>query len=188
MGTLKRYPLPEFLRACDPPVADDPEIQYDEWIHRKGLSLYKDDKERDRAGRTTKGYMDALDEAVCESRGRDYLTGERLEWRFEPNGPGNADDRNRAKVQLVGDIEIDHKKSKSAEEGFGICRKRTNGMKGILSARGFIEICRMVSRECERREQENSRKPTDGLEGDDSFREFVEVCKLVARKSEEDDR
>ena len=95
---------------------------------------------------TNTNYKQQIHTAVCESNGRDWYTGEPLEW--EKISTYNNDDSKvgrsiyKASFSLL--PTVDHVLREDGGYDFVICSLRTNDAKNDLSLAEFIRLCRLV--------------------------------------------
>ena len=68
-----KYNLPDFLK-------DTPESVYLRWLNRKAQSLVRRDRRRWGQTISASDYKQAIHDAVMCSKGRDFYTGEQLDW------------------------------------------------------------------------------------------------------------
>ena len=72
----KKYPLPNFLVGrCEPTV-------YLNWLSRNASAHVKLDRKRNHSEATREIYKMAIHEAVVQSKGRDFYTGDPLAWEM----------------------------------------------------------------------------------------------------------
>lgn len=141
MATRTRT-LPRFLVS---EVAPD---VYAKWLSRKAASLLKRDRSRGFEGISGAGYRDAIHQAVIDSNGLDFYTGERLDWslisKYDNEGSKKGKHAYKAMFALL--PTVDHYEASSATSGFRICAWRTNDAKHDLSLGEFLELCERVLR------------------------------------------
>jgi hypothetical protein len=136
----KRRPLPKFL------VGKVEAATYERWLARKAAAHLKRDRKRRYEGISGASYRDEIHRAVIESEGRDFYTGEELDWSLLSQY-SNQDSRigghaYKAKFALL--PTVDHIESARKNSGFRICGWRTNDAKHDLSHQAFIELCILV--------------------------------------------
>lgn len=137
---LKRHPLPQFLIGrVDPTV-------YEKWLARKASAHFKRDRMRGYVGITGALYRDEIHNAVIESDGQDYYTGEELDWSLlsKYNNEESSAGRHDYKAGFALLPTVDHIESARKGSGFRICGWRTNDAKHDLSHQEFIELCKLV--------------------------------------------
>src|SRR5437868_2815998 len=72
MSTLL-YAVPDAIKShCD-------QLRYSRWLHRKAMAHVKRDRKRHRVC-TVAQYKTEIHAAICESQGKDFYTGELLDW------------------------------------------------------------------------------------------------------------
>ena len=87
-----------------------------------------------------------MHDAVCKSEGRDYYTGENLDWELIGtycNASSKAG-RSQYKAGLALLPTIDHVLLEDGRYDFVVCAWRTNDAKNDLSYSEFLELCRQV--------------------------------------------
>jgi hypothetical protein len=138
-GSLK-YPVPRFLEA----VVNQKD--YNRWLHRKARAHFGRDKGRGNSSATNERYKMAIHDAVAMSDGRDYYTGELLDWSLLSqyrNAESIAGKRGyKAKFALL--PTVDHVSDGLGDPDFKVCAWRTNGAKADMIQGEFIDLCRKV--------------------------------------------
>ena len=136
----KRYSLPEFLVGRVDPVV------YERWLARKAAAHLKRDRKRGYQGVSGASYRDEIHGAVVESGGRDYYTGEELDWSLlsKYNNDESLAGRHAYKAGFALLPTVDHIESARAKSGFRICGWRTNDAKHDLSHQAFVNLCILV--------------------------------------------
>jgi len=136
----KRHALPEFLVGRVDPLV------YERWLARKAAAHLKRDRKRGYEGVSGAQYRDEIHKAVLESAGRDYYTGEELDWSLisKYNNEESIAGRHGYKASFALLPTIDHIESARMNSGFRICGWRTNDAKHDLSHQAFIELCLLV--------------------------------------------
>ncbi len=135
-----KYALPEYLAQVVSAQV------YRRWLHRKAQAHAKRDRTRGYKSASVAGYKRAIQDAVVESMGVDYYTGEQLDWTLISKYRNDAAKKHRhlykAKFALL--PTVDHPVAGKGSAGFVICAWRTNDAKNDLSGQDFIELCRRV--------------------------------------------
>jgi hypothetical protein len=136
----KHHALPQFLvNRVDPLV-------YERWLARKAAAHLKRDRKRGYEGISGSQYRNEIHKAVLESGGRDYYTGEELDWTLlsKYNNEESNEGRHAYKAGFALLPTVDHIESARMNSGFRICGWRTNDAKHDLSHHEFIELCKLV--------------------------------------------
>jgi len=139
----KRHALPQFLVGrVDPPV-------YERWLTRKAASHLKRDRKRGYEGVSGSLCRDEIHKAVVHSEGRDYYTGEELDWTLlsKYNNEESVAGKHTYKAGFALLPTIDHIESARMNSGFRICGWRTNDAKHDLTHQEFIQLCKLVLQE-----------------------------------------
>lgn len=140
MAYEKKYQRPDFLKDT---VTQD---QYERWLRRKAMAHVRRDRRRGNTTATNAEYNGAIHRAVMESGGRDFYTGELLDWslisKYE-NARSKADGR-RYKASFALLPTVDHVNDGLGPADFKICSWRTNDAKNDLTLKDFIELCEKV--------------------------------------------
>ena len=138
--SLKRHSLPEFLKGRVDPLV------YERWLARKAAAHLKRDRKRGYEAVSGALYRDAIHEAVVESGGRDYYTGEELDWSLlsKYNNEESIVGRHSYKAGFALLPTADHIESARMNSGFRICGWRTNDAKHDLSHKAFVDLCVLV--------------------------------------------
>jgi hypothetical protein len=136
MADRKRS-LPQFLEGRVHPQ------EYERWLKRKAASHFKRDRKRNYHNITAAAYRDAIHQAVLQSKGRDFYTGEELDWsllsQYDNHESESGKHAYKAGFALL--PTVDHLDSSLPNSGFCICAWRTNDSKHDLSYQAFIELC-----------------------------------------------
>lgn len=130
--------LPDFIQ--------DPSA-YMRWLKGRARAHAKRDRGRNILDADEKAYREAIHHAVIESEGRDFYTGEMLDWHL-CGTYDNAESKlgrhhYKAKFNLM--PTVDHHEASSKVASFKICAWRTNDSKHDLSQGAFIDLCRKVA-------------------------------------------
>lgn len=136
----KRRALPQFL------VNRVDTLIYERWLARKAAAHLKRDRKRGYEGISGSKYRDEIHQAVMESEGRDYYTGEKLNWALlsKYNNEKSIEGKHAYKASFSLLPTVDHIESARMNSGFRICGWRTNDAKHDLSHHEFIELCKLV--------------------------------------------
>ena len=134
-----KYELPQFLERTK--LERD---EYARWLHRKARSHSRRDSERWKKKVLPSHYKLAIHEAVLSSEGRDFYTGEQLEWSLI--GEYDNDKAEREGIKYRRDLAllptVDHEDPGAQEPVFRICGMQTNDCKSNLTVaelKGFCE-------------------------------------------------
>lgn len=136
-----KYELPQFLEGTD--LERD---KYARWLHRKAQSHARRDGRRRRQQISTSEYKQAIHEAVRDSNGRDFYTGEDLDWSLigdydnDEAKQGGLEYRRRFALLPT----VDHEDPEAQEPVFRICGMQTNDCKSNLNVDQFKEFCERV--------------------------------------------
>jgi hypothetical protein len=136
----RKYQAPAFLNGLHDQAA------YERWLHRKAMAHVKRDRKRGNASATISAYKQAIHAAVIESDGRDYYTGEELDWGLiSTYNNDESKERRRAykkKFELL--PSVDHVGDGMGSADFKICSWRTNDCKNDLSYEELIAFCKRI--------------------------------------------
>lgn len=132
-----KHDLPAFI--------PDP-AAYARWLNGRALAHVKRDKARGHTQATPAAYRAAIHQAVLESEGRDFYTGEPLRWDLcsTYNNAESKAGRHGYKATFNLMPTVDHHEASATVASFKICAWRTNDSKHDLSQSDFIELCRKV--------------------------------------------
>jgi hypothetical protein len=132
----RKHSTPAFLDGIVSPVA------YERWLERKAVAHLKRDRTRDRPA-TRPLYKEAIHAAVLQSGGRDWYTGEELDWRLISTYRNEASKAGRHGYKSGFALlpTVDHIDSGAIESSFRICSWRTNDAKNDLTPEQFISLC-----------------------------------------------
>ncbi len=138
----RKYERPEFLAGT---IGQD---QYERWLHRKAKAHVNRDRRRGNETASNESYKVAIHAAVMESDGRDFYTGEPLDWSListYDNEHSKADGR-RYKATLALLPTVDHVDDGLGPADFKICGWRTNDAKNDMTLDEFVSLCEKVLR------------------------------------------
>lgn len=136
----RKYQLPEFLTERVHQNA------YDRWLQRKAEAHVKRDRKRGNAAATNEEYKLAIHQAVTNSEGRDFYTGEPLDWSListYENGQ-SKEGRRVYKATFALLPTVDHVGDGLGPADFKVCGWRTNDAKNDMSLPEFVALCRKV--------------------------------------------
>jgi hypothetical protein len=142
MTKAKKYELPAFLAGTIT------QTQYERWIRHKARAHVKRDRKRGNPSATNEEYNLEIHRAVIDSDGRDFYTGEALDWSListYENDRSKSDGR-RYKATLALLPTVDHVNDGTGPADFKICSWRTNSAKNDLTLPEFVERCEKVVR------------------------------------------
>ena len=136
----KKFQVPTFLEGIQS------QASYDKWLSRKAAAHVKRDRTRGNTTATGSEYRIAIHQAVLESEGLDYYTGEKLDWSLLSTY-NNAESQKhkrtyKKKFELL--PSVDHVGDGSGPANFKICGWRTNDCKNDLSHSELIEFSKKL--------------------------------------------
>lgn len=134
------YELPSFL-----PVSVD-RTDYMRWLQRKATAHARRDRKRWCEPISISSYKQSMHAAVVRSAGRDFYTGEKLDWSLISQYD-NAESKSRGssyKKQFALLPTVDHVDPNRARGDFEICSWRTNDCKNDLSLVELKRFCRAL--------------------------------------------
>lgn len=136
----RKFERPDFL----PP--DIVQQRYEKWLRGRALAHVRRDRRRGNTRATGEEYRHAIHEAVVRSGGRDFYTGERLDWSLlgTYSNTKSASDRRKYKSKFAALPTIDHVSDGLGEADFRVCAWMTNDAKSDLSYDQFVALCRKV--------------------------------------------
>ena len=136
-----KYELPSFL---DGKIAEG---KYKKWLGRKASSLFRRDIKRKITKISRAQYKDAIHEAVKDSHGNDYYSGEPLDWSLI--GKYN----NEESKKIGWEIKKKYSKLPTVDHVYGIentefkiCSWKINDCKSDLNPQEFYQMCVTVLR------------------------------------------
>ncbi len=135
-----KYSLPNFL------VGVVEEGVYLRWLKRKAQAHCVRDKKRAYKSASVSTYKAEIHRAVKACGGRDYYTGEILDWTLLSKYQNSESQLNRHNYKAGFALlpTVDHLLSGHDSVEFVICAWRTNDAKSDLSAAEFVALCRRV--------------------------------------------
>lgn len=125
---------------------------YLRWLHRKADAHVKRDRKRSTHKISGSLYRSLIHAAVCVSEGRDFYTGDSLDWTLlsqYDNGESKAE-RSAYKARFAHLPTVDHVLLDDGRYDFVVCGWRTNDAKSDLGHEEFVELCRKIVAHCER--------------------------------------
>jgi hypothetical protein len=134
----KRYALPEFLAHTN-----IDEKTYVRWLRRKAQAHIKRDRNRGNLSAVGESYRRAIHDAVIQCEGRDYYTGETLDWSLisQYDNEASASGRRQYKAKFALLPTVDHVGDGTGAADFVICGWRTNDMKNDMSHTELAAAC-----------------------------------------------
>ena len=124
---------------------------YGRWLdHRADAHFKRDRKKREKivgaSVVTNEQYKIAIHSAVVECAGRDFYTGEDLDWGLIGTGDNEVSRALRRDYQSGRALMpvVDHVGDGLGAPEFKICSQRTNSAKHSLSHSQFVQLCRKV--------------------------------------------
>jgi hypothetical protein len=128
-----------------PDYIPDPKA-YARWLNGRALAHVKRDKARGHTQATPAAYRVAIHQAVLDSGGRDFYTGEMLDWKLcgTYNNELSKAGRHGYKAGFNMMPTVDHHEASATVASFKICAWRTNDSKHDLSQEAFLDLCRRV--------------------------------------------
>ncbi len=136
---MNKYLLPECIRAqCN-------QAKYSTWLHRKAMAHVRRDRKREKTC-TVAQYKAEIHAAVCESGGRDFYTGESLQWSLISTWDNESAKGGRVKYKksLALLPTGDHTVDEYGRQKVVICSWRVNDAKSDLTLEEFYELCDRV--------------------------------------------
>jgi hypothetical protein len=137
---ISKHQIPEYLSS------KLTQAKFDMWLRGRAAAHVKRDRKRGNVSATGEAYRMAIHRAVVHSDGRDYYTGESLDWLLVgqySNAESEAKKR-RYKATLAFLPSIDHVGDGLGEADFKLCAWRTNDAKSDLTHADFVALCRRV--------------------------------------------
>lgn len=132
--------LPQFLNGIQT------QQTYERWLQRKANAHLKRDRKRGNIIATGAMYREAIHQAVLNSEGRDFYTGEELDWSLlsKYDNAESKKHRRKYKLQFAFLPSVDHVDDGLSEADFVICGWRTNDCKNDLTHSELIEFCQKL--------------------------------------------
>jgi len=121
-------------------------LVYERWLARKAEAHLKRDRKRGYEGISGSSYRNEIHKAVLASEGRDFYTGEELDWSLlsKYNNKDSLAGKHAYKARFALLPTVDHIESARENSGFRICGWRTNDSKHDLTHEEFIHLCKLV--------------------------------------------
>ena len=119
---------------------------YFRWLQRKAAAHVKRDRKRGNGNAAISAYKHAIHQAVVTSKGRDFYTGEELNWQLisqYDNEKSKALGRSYKK-DLAALPTVDHVGDGLGNPDFVISSWRTNDAKHDLTLEEFLSLCTVV--------------------------------------------
>lgn len=141
----RKYLCPEFLTTAVQQVA------YERWLSRRAAAHFKRDKKRSSKQASLEAFKEAIHKAVCASGGRDFYTGEELNWSLISKY-NNIEAKAGGRIYKKGFAylpSVDHVGG-PCDLDFRICSWQTNDSKNDLTHQEFLALCRTVIAHFER--------------------------------------
>lgn len=138
MNLLRRYKLP--------PCITINQDTYDRWLTRKARSVKQRGREQDSVDYGGLSiYKNAIHDAVCKSNGKDFFTGEQLDWSLLSKwNNGEAKEGKSEYLRKFSFLPtVDHYDGRT-KLNFVICSSKVNDAKNHMSHDEFLELCRKV--------------------------------------------
>jgi hypothetical protein len=119
---------------------------YFRWLQRKAAAHVRRDRKRGNTSATVSTYKQAIHEAVIACGGRDFYTGEELNWRLISQYDNEKSKTlGRAyKKDLAALPTVDHVGDGLGKADFVISSWRTNDAKHDLTLEEFLSLCTVV--------------------------------------------
>lgn len=116
------------------------------WLSRKAIAHVRRDRKRGHLAASLGAYMKGIHEAVINSQGFDYYTGELLAWEIIStyDNEKSKEGRRVYKKSFWNLPTVDHFGDDLTANAFRICSWRTNDCKNDLSHEELVEFCRLV--------------------------------------------
>ncbi len=140
---MLKFSLPNFL---DNITSQD---RYKKWVYSKARAHYYGDKKREKLGslKTAEDYRVNIHQAVLISQGRDYYTGEFLDWHLISTYDNTKSKEGRTQYKKTFSLlpTLDHLDPEKNDK-FVICAWQTNDAKNDMSHEEFVALCKKVSK------------------------------------------
>jgi len=119
---------------------------YERWLHRKAMAHVKRDKARGNTTATNEAYKIAIHKAVCDSKGKDAYTNEKLDWSLlsKYDNEKSKEHGRKYKKQFALLPSVDHVGDGTGEADFKICSWRTNDAKNDMSYSELVDLCQKI--------------------------------------------
>jgi hypothetical protein len=134
---MTKITLPEFLKNTE--ISED---KYLKWLKRKAVNIANRDRGRKR--NVEKKYRELIHNAVEKSKGKDFYTGEVLDWNLISTY--NNEEAKQGGLYYMKKFSklptIDHEYGSKME--FKVCSWLTNDCKSYLNHNELTEFCRKI--------------------------------------------
>lgn len=131
----RKYPIPAFLSAKG--ISQE---AFGRWLDKVTVAHLVRDRKRIKEQIVPAIYRRAIYHAVIERPGRDYYTGEELDWTLLQHFAGKRiPEREEKKVPTV-----DHENISATEPVFRICSMRTNKCKSDYEVAELVEFAKAL--------------------------------------------
>ena len=136
----RKYERPAFMSASTTQAA------YDRWLQRKAEAHIIRDRKRGNTVGSVSSYKQAIHRAVVLSQGKDFYTGEQLNWALISTYDNEASKSGRTlyKLDFALLLSVDHYGNGLCTGDFRICAWRTNDAKSDLNHDEFVALCLRV--------------------------------------------
>ena len=137
----REYKMPKFLQE----FIKEQKL-YEKWLYRRAASQFLRDekyyKKNDKSLNSTRAiYREKIHQAVIKSNGKDFYTGEELNWnKISTFGKKNG----YKKIPDLPTVEHINRQKLNNKVEFVICSWEVNDMKNDLSYADFRELCKKV--------------------------------------------
>ena len=144
----RKWIIPECLQSK---VTD--EDVFRDWLTRKARSIRRRDNKRDLKVLSQSGTKQAIIDAIEQSAGRDYFTGEALDWASISRWNNEDAKRGGAKYRKAfwNLPTVDHDQDKAGKPVFRLCSWRMNDSKNDQSIAEFLQLAAKVQKHREGR-------------------------------------
>jgi hypothetical protein len=144
---MSKYSLPKCL------VGRCTQQKYTRWLQRKAVAHVRRDKKRQERGSITiSKYKEAIHGAVWAGGGRDFYTGESLDWSLisKYRNESAKDGKKKYKKLFAHLPSVDHTLDEQGNLKFVICSWLVNDSKSDMTLAEFYELCESVLRHREK--------------------------------------
>jgi hypothetical protein len=140
-ASKRKWRLPECLNE----YAVDEDV-FRKWLRRRALAHVKRDKQRGFLSASVPNYMQTILTAIEKSQGRDYYTGEKLDWSLIGlwRGTDDAEPRGQYRRKFWKLPSVDHDFTDPQNPIFHICSWRMNDSKNDQSIAEFLALAAVV--------------------------------------------
>ena len=150
-----KYRLPDCLREHN---VD--EQAFVRWLHRKAQAHVNRDRKRDVQNISVAGFKEAILRAVIEAGGRDYYTGQALDWHriSKWNNADSSQNSVAYKREFWNLPTVDHDFTDPARTAFRLCSWRLNDAKGDQTIDELLALADLVRTHRNRSESSRGQK------------------------------